>query len=97
MATDITGDYTNSIAVLNIPTGRIEITYNSREQVQEAYRLKFQAVAQMIRDAALSGAIYTQTTDVEGEVNGLLTYDRRVEKLPRGWLRSLHGSLGGDG
>nr|POE47286.1 hypothetical protein CFP56_00618 [Quercus suber] len=25
-----------------------------------------------------SGAVYTQTTDVEGEVNGLLTYDRRV-------------------
>lgn len=27
---------------------------------------------------ACSGAVYTQTTDVEGEVNGLLTYDRRV-------------------
>ena len=25
-----------------------------------------------------SGGVYTQTTDVEGEVNGLLTYDRRV-------------------
>jgi hypothetical protein len=25
-----------------------------------------------------SGAVYTQTTDVEGEVNGLLTYDRKV-------------------
>lgn len=25
-----------------------------------------------------SGGIWTQTTDVEGEVNGLLTYDRRV-------------------
>jgi hypothetical protein len=27
---------------------------------------------------ACSGGIWTQTTDVEGEVNGLLTYDRRV-------------------
>ncbi|KAI8624967.1 glycoside hydrolase family 2 protein [Xylariaceae sp. FL1651] len=27
---------------------------------------------------ACSAAIWTQTTDVEGEVNGLLTYDRRV-------------------
>ena len=27
---------------------------------------------------ACSVAIWTQTTDVEGEVNGLLTYDRRV-------------------
>lgn len=25
-----------------------------------------------------SGAVWTQTTDVEGEVNGLLTYDRRM-------------------
>ena len=29
----------------------------------------------------LSGAIYTQTTDVEHEVNGILTYDRAIEKM----------------
>ena len=29
----------------------------------------------------LSGAVYTQTTDVEGEVNGLLSYDRAVVKM----------------
>ena len=28
----------------------------------------------------LSAAVYTQTTDVEGEVNGLITYDRKVTK-----------------
>jgi type IV pilus assembly protein PilA len=39
MATDITGDYTNSIAVLNIPTGRIEITYNSREQLLDGRKV----------------------------------------------------------
>ena len=27
---------------------------------------------------ACSGGVWTQTTDVEGEVNGLLTYDRRI-------------------
>ncbi|WP_037335668.1 glycoside hydrolase family 2 protein [Saccharomonospora piscinae] len=31
--------------------------------------------------AGLSGAVYTQLTDVENEVNGLLTYDRRVTKV----------------
>ena len=31
--------------------------------------------------AGFSAAIYTQTTDVEGEVNGLMTYDRKVDKL----------------
>ena len=30
----------------------------------------------------LSAAVYTQTTDVEGEVNGFMTYDRKVMKMP---------------
>lgn len=32
----------------------------------------------LIERYSCSGAVYTQTTDVEGEVNGLLTYDRKV-------------------
>lgn len=35
----------------------------------------------------LSAAIYTQTTDVEVETNGLLTYDRKVIKVPENKLR----------
>ena len=31
-----------------------------------------------IKMYACSGGVWTQTTDVEGEVNGMLTYDRRV-------------------
>ncbi len=38
----------------------------------------------------LSGAIYTQTTDVESELNGLLTYDRAVFKIDPGRLAALH-------
>ena len=38
----------------------------------------------------LGGAIYTQTTDVETEINGLLTYDRRVLKFNSGILREAH-------
>ncbi|WP_419801311.1 glycoside hydrolase family 2 protein [Mucilaginibacter sp.] len=30
----------------------------------------------------LSAAVYTQTTDVEGEVNGFMTYDRKIIKMP---------------
>jgi len=41
----------------------------------------------------LSAAIYTQTTDVEGEVNGLVTYDRAVPKLPADKLAALHAGL----
>ena len=33
---------------------------------------------------------YTQTTDVEAEVNGLLTYDRKVLKFDPAILRPAH-------
>ncbi len=37
----------------------------------------------------LSGAIYTQLTDVEDELNGLVTYDRQVLKIPLEQLRRI--------
>lgn len=41
----------------------------------------------------LAAAIYTQTTDVEIEINGYLTYDRKVEKMDAQILRSAHLAL----
>lgn len=35
-----------------------------------------------LRGKGIAAGVYTQTTDVEGEINGLLTYDRRVVKIP---------------
>jgi len=46
----------------------------------------------LIRDG-LSAAVYTQTTDVEVETNGLMTYDRKVIKVPAAKLKSLHDPL----
>jgi len=37
----------------------------------------------------LSAAIYTQTTDVEVETNGLMTYDRKVIKVPETKLKAV--------
>ena len=37
----------------------------------------------------LSAAVYTQLTDVEGELNGLVTYDRRELKVPAESMRSI--------
>lgn len=34
-----------------------------------------------VRRFECSGGVWTQTTDVEGEVNGLMTYDRRVKRV----------------
>jgi hypothetical protein len=41
----------------------------------------------------LSAAIYTQTTDVEIEVNGLMTYDRKVIKIPLEKLKAINTKL----
>lgn len=41
----------------------------------------------------LGAAIYTQTTDVEGEVNGLMTYDRKITKVPVNYLHATHDRL----
>ncbi|HEX8358297.1 MAG TPA: glycoside hydrolase family 2 TIM barrel-domain containing protein [Segetibacter sp.] len=41
----------------------------------------------------LSAAVYTQTTDVEVEVNGIMTYDRKIIKMPAEKLKDLHSKL----
>jgi hypothetical protein len=59
----------------------------------------FQRYAGMIDEfpkliqSGLSAAIYTQTTDVEIETNGLMTYDRKVIKMPVDSLRRIHAKL----
>ncbi|MFI1330889.1 PA14 domain-containing protein [Streptomyces sp. NPDC020845] len=40
-----------------------------------------------------NGAVYTQITDVEGELNGLLTYDRKVTKPDIRRLKAAHEAL----
>lgn len=41
----------------------------------------------------LAAAVYTQTTDVEVEVNGLMTYDRKVIKFPVEAMKKMHKAL----
>lgn len=45
------------------------------------------------RQRGIAAGIYTQTTDVEGEINGLMTYDRKVIKIPARELAELHERL----
>jgi hypothetical protein len=44
-------------------------------------------------EKGLSAAVYTQTTDVEIEVNGFVTYDRKVPKMDFKQVRQAHYSL----
>ncbi|MBQ2401794.1 MAG: glycoside hydrolase family 2, partial [Lachnospiraceae bacterium] len=41
----------------------------------------------------LSSAIYTQTSDIEEEVNGIMTYDREIDKLGMDTVYSLNQKL----
>ena len=43
-----------------------------------------------LAEKGLGGAIYTQTTDVEIEINGVLTYDRKVLKYNPAVLKAAH-------
>jgi hypothetical protein len=45
------------------------------------------------KEKGLCAAVYTQLTDVEDELNGLVTYDRKAVKLPAGKLRKINGLL----
>jgi len=54
-------------------------------QTLEALRTAYRALLRQLRPLigeGLAAAVYTQTTDVEIEVNGIMTYDRAVVKLP---------------
>ena len=68
-------------------------TYQSGDAVLAAYRKKYAKIVEYYQKQALSACVYTQTTDVEGEVNGLLTYDREVIKIPVETLRQIHAPL----
>lgn len=69
--------------------------YQSFKNVDELKR----RYAGLVKDLArlipmgLSAAVYTQTTDVEIETNGLMTYDRKVVKMPEHELQAWHQQL----
>ncbi len=68
-------------------------TYHSEKELMDAYLHKFNQIVEMKKTKGLSAAVYTQTTDVEGEVNGLMTYDREVMKFPVEKLKDIHSVL----
>ena len=68
-------------------------TYQTPAKLAEQFANRFGQIVTAHRELGLSASIYTQTTDVEGEVNGLLTYDRRVEKIPPAQLAAIHAKV----
>ncbi|RYX82432.1 glycoside hydrolase family 2 [bacterium] len=50
-------------------------------------------LGKLVTDRGLGAAIYTQTTDVEHEINGFLTYDRKFEKMDFGRVRAANEAV----
>ncbi len=62
------------------------------EEYEQRYRDSIERLA-ALKEQGIAGGVYTQTTDVESEVNGLITYDREVIKIPAEQLRAIHAPL----
>ena len=75
-----------------IPHWGHQLVY-SEEKLLRAYQGLFDQVLDMQRTKGLSAAVYTQITDIEGEMNGLMTYDRELIKIPLESLRNIHSQI----
>lgn len=64
-------------------------TSTSPDALHEKYAAMMDSL-QTLKEKGLSAAVYTQTTDVESEVNGLMTYDRKVMKFDEEKLKKMN-------
>jgi hypothetical protein len=67
--------------------------FTSQEALTDAYVALLEKVHPLIGSPGLSAAVYTQTTDVEIEVNGLMTYDRAIIKPDAARVRAANALL----
>lgn len=65
------------------------VQFKTPEEVTDEY-VKYADLLNSQADVLYTGAVYTQTTDVEVEVNGLLTYDRKVVKVDPARVREAN-------
>ncbi len=67
--------------------------YNSSEELTANYERLWKEEIFPNLKYGLSSAIYTQTTDIEEEINGLMTYDREIDKMQEGVIKKLNQKL----
>ena len=65
------------------------VQYKSKEEATDAY-VRLAEILKKLIPHCYSAAVYTQTTDVEVEINGLMTYDRKVIKLDEARIRKVN-------
>jgi hypothetical protein len=67
-------------------------SFRNKEELFARYQQLIERLLPLI-PKGLSAAVYTQTTDVESEVNGLMSYDRKVYKFNVEEIRKLNKKL----
>lgn len=67
-------------------------SFKTKEELFNKYSSFIDRLKQLI-PLGLSAAVYTQTTDVEVETNGIMTYDRAIIKMPVADLNKIHKKL----
>ena len=70
------------------------VQYKSSRETTDAYIELAEKLKKLI-PYGYSAAVYTQTTDVEVEVNGLMTYDRKIIKLEEERIRKVNQEITG--
>ena len=68
------------------------IQYNTLEEVTNEYRNYANRLLELIKQG-FSAAVYTQITDVEEEVNGLITYDRKIVKVDETKVKDINRQI----
>ena len=68
------------------------VQYKTSDEATKAF-IKMAETLKRLVASGYSAAVYTQTTDVEVEVNGLMTYDRKVIKLNEDEVRPVVRSI----
>lgn len=68
------------------------VQFKNSKEVTDEYVKYGEELLKLVK-RGISAAVYTQTTDVEGEVNGLMTYDRKVIKIEENRVRAINQQI----
>ncbi|MCM1110918.1 MAG: glycoside hydrolase family 2 [Clostridium sp.] len=68
------------------------VQFNTPEEVTAEYEKYIESLIKLAQ-STYSAGVYTQTTDVENEVNGLMTYDREVIKIDENRVKKINERL----
>jgi hypothetical protein len=67
--------------------------FKTKQELQSALIKLYKEKLLPLLEKGLSASIYTQVSDVEEEINGLVTYDRKVVKVDTSLMKELNQAL----